>query len=88
MGLPNVVFMQQFKCVLNAVNCIPERRDAALSTQKLPRVASRGREVAKSLNLDKRRLGVNTGLTLVSECRTECRLTLVSECRGVGVASV
>ena len=30
---------------------------------------------------------LDTGLTLVSECRTECRLTLVSECRGVGVVS-
>jgi len=30
---------------------------------------------------------LNTSLTLVSECRTECRLTLVSECRGsVGVS--
>ena len=30
---------------------------------------------------------LDTGLTLVSECRTECRLTLVSECRGVGTVS-
>ena len=30
---------------------------------------------------------LDTGLTLVSECRTECRLTLVSECWGVGVVS-
>ena len=37
---------------------------------------------------------LDTGLTLVSKCRTECRcevsgcrLTLVSECRGVGAVS-
>ena len=30
---------------------------------------------------------LDTGLTLVSECRAECRLTLVSECRGVGIVS-
>ena len=30
---------------------------------------------------------LDTGLTLVSECRTECRLTLVSGCRGVGIVS-
>jgi hypothetical protein len=29
------------------------------------------------------KMALDTGLTLVSECRTECRLTLVSECRGV-----
>ena len=47
--------------------CTVQSGDAVLSTQKLPRVASRGREVGK--NVDKHRLGVNAECTQKSQIK-------------------